>query len=128
MKTVIIILATAVIISGALIFMGQRGSSSPEENKNNVTILDGKQIIDMSARGGYWPRKTTAKANMPTTIKMTTEGTFDCSSSLRIPSVGYAAHLPSSGITEIAVPPQKPGSVVRGLCSMGMYGFEIDFN
>ena len=91
-------------------------------------MVDGKQIIMISAKGGYSPKVTTAKADMPTVIKMDTQGTFDCSSALTIPSIGYRNNLPPSGETAIDVSPQKAGTTVRGLCAMGMYNFSINFN
>lgn len=128
MKIIIIVLAIAVGVSGIIIFAGKGGFSSQEKTQNSISIDNGTQVINMTARGGYSPRKTIAQANMPTVIRVNTEGTFDCSSALRIPKLGYAEQLPSSGVTDIVVPPQKSGSVVRGLCAMGMYSFEIQFN
>lgn len=99
------------------------GSSVP----NNVSVVDGKQIVTITAKGGYSPRMTTAKADMPTTIKVVTRGTFDCSSALTIPSLSYQKNLPSTGETLIDVPPQSKGTTLKGLCSMGMYSFSIKF-
>ncbi len=90
-------------------------------------IIDGKQIIEISVRGGYSPRKTIAKAGVPTVLKMKTNGTFDCSSSLMIPQLNYRKLLPSSGVENIEIPASEATGVFRGLCSMGMYNFEIDF-
>ena len=94
----------------------------------NVTVVDGKQIITISAKGGYSPRVTSAAAGLPTVIKMDTQGTFDCSSALIIPSLSYQKYLPPSGETLIDVPPQKAGAKLQGLCSMGMYNFTVNFN
>lgn len=90
-------------------------------------IIDGKQIIEISVRGGYSPRKTIAKAGVPTVLRMKTNGTFDCSSSLMIPQLNYRKLLPSSGVENIEIPASEATGVFRGLCSMGMYNFEIDF-
>jgi plastocyanin domain-containing protein len=65
---------------------------------------------------------------MTKNIKMETEGTFDCSSAISIPSLGYRANLPASGETSIDVPAQQAGTNMRGLCAMGMYNFQIQFN
>ena len=94
----------------------------------NVSMVDGKQIITINAKGGYSPRATTAKAGVPTVIKMNTQGTFDCSSALNIPSLGINKNLPSSGETLIDVPLQSAGATIQGICSMGMYNFSIHFN
>ena len=127
-STIISILAAALIIGGAIWFSNNRGGKVASENSAGVsTITDGKQYIDITARGGYTPRKITAKAGMPAIIRMKTEGTFDCSSFLVIPTIGYRNALPQSGVTEIPVPAQSVGSTIRGTCGMGMYSFAIDF-
>jgi plastocyanin domain-containing protein len=129
----IAIIISALIVAWAIMSGGN--NAAPNKNtgggtgtQENVSIVDGKQIISLTAKGGYSPRKTIARANTPTTIKMTTNGTFDCSTSLVIPDLNYKKNLPFTGETLIDVPPQKEGTVLRGLCGMGMYSFEIDFN
>ncbi len=126
-STIISILIAVVFIGGALFFVKGKSDAPQGEVKNNVTVVDGKQIIEIDAKGGYSPRVTTAKADMPTVIKVKTQGTFDCSSALIIPSLSYQKNLPQTGVTDIEVPPQKTGSTVQGICSMGMYNFSIKF-
>jgi plastocyanin domain-containing protein len=124
--------AVAIIIVGLLIggaiFISKNltnGSESVPAN-NNVTVQGDKQIVELRAKGGYQPRKSTAKAGMPTILKIDTNGTFDCSSSVRIPSMNISRILPATGSTEIDL--GSPGAgVVYGTCGMGMYPFEIDF-
>lgn len=131
MKTIVIsILAVAVLIGGAILFSGgnKNKTSGTGPAANNVSMLDGKQIITINAKGGYSPKVTAAKADVPTIIKMDTLGTFDCSSLLTIPSLGINKNLPPSGETEIEVPPQTSGTTLRGLCAMGMFSFAINFN
>lgn len=120
------IIFVLVLIWGAIFLSGSNKNS--DGNINNVSIVDGKQIIEIGAKGGYSPRTTNAQANIPTVIKMKTNGSFDCSSALVIPSLNYRNNLPLSGETLIEVPAQKPGSKLQGLCAMGMYSFTIDFN
>ncbi len=130
-KTIAIsILVTAILIAGTIILVSGNKSSNGATSQaaNNVSTVDGKQVINIDAKGGYSPRITTAKAGVPTIIKVNTHGTFDCSSSLVIPSLGYRSNLSPSGETNIDVPPQKTGSKLQGLCSMGMYNFTINFN
>ena len=129
MKTIIIsILVAIALIGGAMWLVKNNPADSLEPSVNNVSVVDGKQIIEITAKGGYFPRVTLAKANLPTIIKMATAGTFDCSSSLVIPSLGYRHNLASSGVTEIEVPAQASGAKLQGLCSMGMYNFSVNFN
>jgi plastocyanin domain-containing protein len=127
-KTLIISLVLAVLFIGGSIWLFSSNDTNNTTTASNVTMADGRQIIDITAKGGYAPRGTTAKANMPTTLKVKTNGTYDCSSALTIPSIGYKENLPSSGETIINVPPQKPGTTLRGLCAMGMYNFAVQFN
>ena len=115
-----------VIIGGSIVFAW--GNSSKGLPPPIATIINGTKVIEIDAKGGYSPRVTLAKANMPTILKVKTQGTFDCSSALRIPKIGYGAVLPASGTTEIEIPPQETGSTIQGLCVMGMYNFQVRFN
>jgi plastocyanin domain-containing protein len=128
MKTTILSIFAVLILIAGTIFLTKGNNDSNNNNNNNVSVVDGKQIITINAKGGYMPRTTTAKAEMPTIIKVETRGTFDCSSALTIPSLGYRTNLPQSGETLINIPPQKSGTKLQGLCAMGMYNFSIEFN
>jgi plastocyanin domain-containing protein len=94
---------------------------------SNVTVVDGKQIITIAVKGGYSPQITTAQADSPTVLKMVTNGTFDCSSAVSIPSLNYQKNLPATGETLIDVPAQTKGTTLNGTCAMGMYHFSIKF-
>ena len=122
----VLLIIGAVVVSGFLIFSGSNDSTS--QIQNNLSTVDGKQIITINAKGGYYPKITNAKANTPTVLRMITDGTFDCSSSLVIRDIGYTQNLPSTGQTDIEVPLNKTTGTLQGLCSMGMYGFQIKFN
>ena len=126
--TVASIILALIFIGGAIIFARNGAKTDTAVSKNNVSVADGKQIIEIDAKGGYSPSITIAKANIPTVIKVKTQGTFDCSSALVIQSIGYRANLPPSGETLIEVPPQEAGSTLRGMCAMGMYNFSVKFN
>ena len=103
------------------------GSQSSGGASGVATVVDGKQFIDITAKGGYSPRVVTAKAGMPTVLRVQTNGTFDCSASLVIPKLSYQKFLQSSGTEEIIISPEAAQGTMKGLCSMGMYSFEIDF-
>ncbi|MBI2024011.1 hypothetical protein HYT00_01320 [Candidatus Giovannonibacteria bacterium] len=127
MKGIIIsIVISAVVIVGVIVLVNNGNGGNIKEGEN-VSMVDGKQIIEIDAKGGYFPRKTIATAEAPTVIRMNTKGTFDCSSALVIPKIGYRSYLPSQGQTDIELGPQKSGTKIQGLCSMGMYNFEIEF-
>ncbi|MDD2935392.1 MAG: cupredoxin domain-containing protein [Candidatus Pacebacteria bacterium] len=137
MKTNTIAILIVVVLIGASFVYSQNKNKDVlledtekqeiKEVKSNVSVVDGKQIITIDARGGYFPQVTIAKADMPTIIKMATKSTFDCSSALVIPDLNYQKNLPPTAVTEIEVPPQKAGEEIQGLCSMGMYSVIIEF-
>lgn len=130
MNKVIIGSLVVMVLAVGGIFMILRGGNTPagSTGQANTSIVDGKQVIEIKAKGGYTPRVTMAKANMPTVINVQTNGTFDCSSALTVPAVGFRGMLPPSGITPIEIPPQQPGTTIKGVCSMGMYSFAVNFN
>lgn len=129
-KIIISILVIAVVAWGGIWLSQEKNDSGVEtqQTAGNVSMVDGKQIITINVKGGYSPKLTTAKAGIPTVIKMNTQGTFDCSSALTIPSLGISKNLPPSGETLIDVPSQNTSTTLQGLCSMGMYSFAINFN
>jgi plastocyanin domain-containing protein len=126
--TIIAIIIGGTFVIGAFI-LSQDKTTTPVDAQplNNVTVENGKQIVTISAKGGYLPRISEAKADMPTILRVDTNGTFDCSASLNIPSMNYQKNLPATGVTDIEIPAQKAGSTFEGLCGMGMYRFEIAF-
>ncbi len=127
MKSTIISIVIAVIIIGGAFFITKNSDQNGQANiKNNVTIVDGKQIIEIRAKGGYSPLQSVAKSGIPTILRFNTSGTFDCSSAVRIPSMGISKTLPNSGVTDIDLGNQQVG-VLNGTCGMGMYPFEIEF-
>lgn len=129
MKAILSILIGGVLIASfVLFFVVSSSDSKTSQSVNNISMVEGKQIITIRAKGGYLPKITTAKAGFPTILKMDTQGTFDCSSALTIPSLSFKKNLPPSGETIIDILPQKAGAVIRGLCSMGMYSFTVYFN
>ncbi len=97
-----------------------------KEPADNSIKTTGTQIIEITAKGGYTPRKSVAKAGIPTVLRFNTNGTFDCSSSVRIPSMNITKFLPQSGSTDIDLGVQPVGTLT-GTCGMGMYSFEIQF-
>lgn len=124
--TIISIIAAVVLIGGAFMLTRTNSDTTQVANANNVTVVDGKQIIEINAKGGYQPRKSIAKAGIPTIIRFNTKGTFDCSSSVRIPSLNISKSLPQSGSTDIDIGEGELGTL-QGSCGMGMYPFEVEF-
>lgn len=130
MKAIIIsILAAGALISGA--YLLNQSSQAPREDNpvpaNNVSVVDGKQIVVIKAKGGYQPRRSVAQAGIPTVLRFDTDGTFDCSAAVRIPSLNITQMLPQSGKTDIEIGNPQVGTL-QGSCGMGMYPFEVVFN
>ena len=125
--TITSILIAIILIVGAVYFT--RAGKKEDNNStpaNNVTMVDGKQIIELKAKGGYSPRTSIARAGIPTILRFDTNGTFDCSSSIRIPSMNISKVLPQTGTTDIDLgSPQV--ATLKGTCGMGMYPFEVQF-
>ena len=131
-KTASIIITLGLIVGLGIIFMG---GSQPKDNTNsdtqlvqNVQIKDGVQYVTINAKGGYSPQSSIAKAGVPTKLIVKTSGTYDCSLSLMIRSLGYQKILAQTGeeVIDIGIP--KAGEPLRGVCSMGMYNFQINFS
>lgn len=94
---------------------------------SNTSVTDGKQLIEINVKGGYSPRETVAKAGVPTTLRFVTKGSFDCSTAVTIPAIGYEGNLPMTGNTDVEIPAQDANTTLEGYCAMGMYFFDIRF-
>ena len=121
-KLTLIIITLGLVVALGIIFTG--GTKSAQ----SVEIKDDVQYITIDAKGGYFPKVTEAKAGLPTKLIMKTNGTYDCSASLAINSVGFQKILPQNGETEIDIGIPKAGVPLRGVCGMGMYSFVINFS
>ncbi len=127
-KTASLIVAAGLVVGIGIIFVGmpRAGSGGADRPVGSVEVRDGVQYVTIHARGGYSPRESKAKAGIPTKLVVTTDGTYDCSASLVVRSVGYQGFLSPSGAETIDLGTPEAGTL-RGACSMGMYGFSIDF-
>ena len=126
-SVLLFVIAAALVSVVAVILLTRGGAKAGDTTRTNVSIVGGSQTIEISAKGGYSPQSTPAKPGPRTSRKIKTSETFDCSSALSIPKLGYQTILSPSGETVVDVPPQKAGTVLTGLCSMGMYSFTIRF-
>lgn len=131
-KTSIFIFIGAVLIIGFIV-LSSKGSTPKvytyeTPQSINLKTENDKQIIEIKAKGGYSPAVTTAKAGIPIILRIQTNGTYDCSSALRIPDINYSKNLPATGTTDIEVPAQTAGTTLSASCSMGMYHFSVQFH
>ena len=128
-KTASIIITIALAVGIGIVFLGQSKNnpgSTGTESAQNVEIRDGVQYVTINARGGYSPKMSSAQANIPTKLIVKTNGTYDCSASLVIRSIGYQKILPNTGEETIDLGTPKSGTI-QGLCGMGMYNFAVNF-
>lgn len=116
----------AVVAIPMLIILAFVAFSQPDI-KGNSDIRSGIQYVTVEARNGYNPNIVEAKAGIDTQLRLITNNTYDCSAAIIIPELDYQAVLPPSGETIIKIPAQKPGTEIKGACSMGHYGFRIMF-
>lgn len=128
-KTSSIIISISLIIGLVIVFSGwsKNSTNSSETQIPNVEIIDGVQYITVNAKAGYFPRKSSAQANIPTKLIVSTKNTYDCSLALSIRSINYQKILSNTGeeIIDLGIPTVGQ---IKGTCSMGMYNFTIDFS
>jgi plastocyanin domain-containing protein len=125
----VLISGALLLVAGTFIFFGAKRSPFAAEAgiTENVTMENGTQIIHIRASRGYSPKTTRAKSGIPTIIRMDGTGTYDCSSAVVIPQVNYRGTLDTAKTTDIPIDAQTGKTTLRGLCSMGMYSFSIQF-
>lgn len=123
----IVIIGLAIGIAFVVVSPRTVGTVATQEGQN-VEMRDGVQYITITAKGGYAPKISTAQAGVPTKLVIKTNGTYDCSSSLVIRSLGYQKVLPQTGDEIIDVGTLKAGTPLQGTCSMGMYNFVVNFS
>ncbi|OHA58942.1 MAG: hypothetical protein A2571_01030 [Candidatus Vogelbacteria bacterium RIFOXYD1_FULL_44_32] len=119
------IVVVAILIGWALAFSDGKPTRDTA-SRDNVTVVAGVQYVDISARGGFQPRVSAAKAGLPTVLRFNTANTFDCSASVIIPSLRISKNLPYTGQTEINIGTSTVGTLA-GTCAMGMYPFAVEF-
>lgn len=127
-NTIISIIISLALIGGTLYFVSDKSASSGTDGvaqSQNVEIKDGVQYVTVTAKGGYSPRVTQIKGGIPTKLVVKTDGTYDCSASLVVRSVGFQKILQPTGEEVIDLGTPKSGEKVQGVCGMGMYNFQI---
>jgi len=130
-KIALSIVTFGLIIGISLIFIDIPIKNSVKitttQSGQNIEIKDGIQYVNIDAKGGYFPRVSSAQAGIPTKLVVKTNGTYDCSAALVIRSIGYQKILTQIGEEIIDLGTPQP-SIVQGICAMGMYSFSINFN
>lgn len=129
-KAASVIITLMLVVGIGIIFFGALRNGPGQESDQavqNVETRDGIQYVTIEAKGGYSPKVSDAKAGIPTKLVIKTNGTYDCSSSLIIRSIGYQKVLPQTGEETIDLGTPEAGAPLQGTCGMGMYNFVINF-
>ena len=92
-----------------------------------VAAGDAASVELRVANSGYIPEVLRAPANQPVALDLVTNKTTSCARDFVIPSLKVYQLLPTTGRVTVNIPPQKPGTVIRFACSMGMYTGQIVF-
>lgn len=129
-NTIISIIISVALIGGTLYFISDKSTSSGGEvtQSQNIEVKDGIQYVTVTAKAGYSPRASQVKAGVPTKLVVKTDGTYDCSASLAVRSVGFQKILQPTGEEIIDLGTPKSGEKIQGVCGMGMYNFALNFN
>lgn len=130
-KIVYTIITLSLLAVISIIFFGNSKNNTRTNtptSTQNIQTKDGIQYITINAKGGYYPNISTAKSGMQTKLIIKTDGTYDCSASLVIRSIGFQKILAQTGEEAIDLGTPKAGQSLQGICGMGMYNFTVNFN
>jgi plastocyanin domain-containing protein len=126
-KTALIFCGVAVGMLVLFFALRNNNPSTVATGNEVISNENGTQIIELAAKGGFTPSFVEAKAGVPTELRVATNGTYDCSSTLVIPSLGYQATLKPTGTEAIPLTAAQAKGTLEGTCGMGMYKFQIAF-
>jgi plastocyanin domain-containing protein len=106
--------------------LAANNGDSQTQNPSNVYMENGVQVIELSAKNGYKPRVSVAQAGLESVLRVSTNGTFDCSAVVSLPEIGVRRGLAAYETVDIELGTREK-SVFHGSCGMGMNPFEIHF-
>ncbi len=107
-------------LTGTTFSFGDSSDSSAPPGLENVEIIDGVQIIEMTVQGyDYYPHEFTIYEDMPVEWRIDGSGAAGCGRVLSAPSIGIMEYLSSEDITIIEFTPSSVGEIPFS-CSMGM--------
>ncbi len=114
------------VVAFVMLRADPKRSFEPELGQGNVYLEGDVQVVELFVRGGYSPELSVASSGVPTILRLRTEGSFDCSTSIVIPEINERRTLPFTGVTDIPLGTRTEG-VLSGACSMDMYRFSVEF-
>lgn len=113
------------VLLASVVLWGNNDDGEAIKNVQNVEVKDGVQYVTIDARGGYFPKESSIKPNMPTKLIIRTNNTYDCSASLVVRSANFQKMLKPTGEEIIDLGTLKSGEDINGVCGMGMYSFNV---
>jgi sulfite exporter TauE/SafE len=103
-----------------------RGGDAGAPVAAGPVVADGTQRITITVRPrGYSPARVAARAGVPTTLVLHSDGADGCTSAIVFPTLGVERILPEDGDTVIDVGSLRAGRH-RYTCAMGMYSGTIE--
>lgn len=95
-------------------------SNSGQSNTPTAQIVDGKQIVKMTASGyTYTPNRFTVVEGVPVEWQIDGGNAAGCGKVIVMPTLGISKYLSPEGITTITFTPTQTGDIPFN-CSMGM--------
>ena len=80
----------------------------------------GRQVVDVTVKGGYQPAAIQVKAGQPVRLNFTRCEASTCGEEVIFSGFGKRAHLPENQTVSLEVVPDKPGEY-EFTCGMNMY-------
>jgi len=128
-NTIVSIILSITIVGGAFYMVSKTPDVSSGDTEvaqmQNAEMRDGVQYVTITAKGGYSPKLSSIKSDVPTKLIIKTSSTYDCSASLVMRSLGFQKVLAPTQEEVIDLGTPKSGEKIQGVCSMGMYNFQI---
>jgi sulfite exporter TauE/SafE len=104
---------------------GQAVLASPQQPVAGAQSAVQEATVLVST-GAYRPERVTIQPNVPTRLRLVTDGTRGCIRAFVIPSLSVERLLPETGTEVVELPPSPPGASIPFMCSMGMFSGVIE--
>ncbi|QQG38658.1 MAG: sulfite exporter TauE/SafE family protein [Candidatus Woesearchaeota archaeon] len=109
-------------LTGNSIDFGNFIPSAKAQEVNDIKIIDGKQIVELTVRDlDYYPNRFTIIEGVPVEWRIDGREAYGCAQIISVPSLGIIEYLPKDKIKTITFTPKDIGTI-RFTCSMGMAG------
>lgn len=108
-------------LTGSNIDFGSFLLSAKAQDANNVKIIDGKQIVELTVNGlSYSPNRFTIVQGVPVEWHIDGRNAQGCAQVIVAPNLGITEYV-GGGVKTVTFTPQQTGQI-RFSCSMGMAG------